>query len=140
MNNQVVGTFTPVLDAPAECTVVLPPAPPGADVLLTLRTATFVPDAGRYIRQQGKAVVGQVQRLGLRLDWVRLERVERAAIPARPDHRLHAVAFFVGPDLHPRRCAWRRCGAGTPATRSAATSRSTSTRRRRHGKVIVMSS
>jgi hypothetical protein len=73
VNNQVVGTFTPVLDAPAECTVVLPPAPPGADVLLTLRTATFVPDAGRYIRQQGKAVVGQVQRLGLRLDWVRLE-------------------------------------------------------------------
>ena len=40
---------------------------------ITLRTATFIPDAGRYIHQQGKAVVGQVQRLGVRLDWARLE-------------------------------------------------------------------
>ncbi|KPV49491.1 hypothetical protein SE17_32330, partial [Kouleothrix aurantiaca] len=47
MNNRAVGTFTPSLDAPAEFTVALPPSPPGADVVLTLRTPTFVPDTAR---------------------------------------------------------------------------------------------
>ena len=72
MNNGAVGTFTPSLDAPAEYTVALPPSPPGADVVLTLRTPTFVPDAARYLSQQGSQV-GQVQQLGVRLDTARLE-------------------------------------------------------------------
>ena len=72
MNNQLVGTFTPVLDAPAEFAVPLPPSPPGADVVLMLHTPTFVPAAARYLSQQGSQV-GQVQQLGVRLDTVRLE-------------------------------------------------------------------
>jgi hypothetical protein len=68
----LAGTFTPDLQAPRAFTVTLPPSAPGADVVVTLRTDTFVPDAGRYLRQQGKAVVGQVQRLGVRLDWTEL--------------------------------------------------------------------
>jgi hypothetical protein len=72
MNNGAVGTFTPSLDAPAEFTVALPPSPPGADIVLTMRTPTFVPDAARYLSQQGSQV-GQVQQLGVRLDTARLE-------------------------------------------------------------------
>jgi hypothetical protein len=72
MNNQLVGTFTPVLHAPAEFAVPLPPNPSGADVVLTLHTPTFVPAAARYLSQQGSQV-GQVQQLGVRLDTVRLE-------------------------------------------------------------------
>jgi hypothetical protein len=71
MNNKVVGTFTPDLHAPAEYEVGLPPSPAGADVVLTLHSATFVPDAARYLSQQG-GQVGQVQRLAVRLDWAEL--------------------------------------------------------------------
>ena len=51
-----------------------PPAasPVGADVIVTLHTDTFIPSADRYLSQQGKPVVGQVQRLGVRLDWAEL--------------------------------------------------------------------
>jgi hypothetical protein len=51
---------------------MLPPSPPGADVVITLHMATFIPSADRYLSQQGKPVVGQVQRLGVRLDWAEL--------------------------------------------------------------------
>ncbi len=49
----------------------LPPVPPGADVVVLLRTPTFVPAAADLLAQQGPQV-GQLRRLGLRLDWVEL--------------------------------------------------------------------
>jgi hypothetical protein len=44
--------------------------PEGADVVIELRGPTFVPDAARYLSQQGKAAVGQVHWLMVRLDRV----------------------------------------------------------------------
>ena len=44
------------------------------DVIVTLHTDTFIPSADRYLSQQGKPVVGQVQRLGVRLDWAELRK------------------------------------------------------------------
>ena len=49
----------------------------GADVVVTLRMDTFIPAANRYLSQQGKPVVGQVQRLGVRLDWAELRPAGR---------------------------------------------------------------
>lgn len=72
MNGAPVGSFTPDADQVNVFEVALPPTPPGQDVLITLHTPTFVPDAARYLSQQG-ILVGQVQRLGVRLDEVRLE-------------------------------------------------------------------
>ena len=69
---QEAGSFTPDHQAVREFAIALPPTPPGADVVITLRTATFVPGADRYLSQQGEQMVGQVQRLGVRLDWVEL--------------------------------------------------------------------
>jgi hypothetical protein len=57
--------------AVSECRVALPPAPPGAEITVTLRTPTFIADAARYVSQQGSQV-GQAQRLGARLDWAEL--------------------------------------------------------------------
>ncbi|HEU4329207.1 MAG TPA: hypothetical protein VFS21_39070 [Roseiflexaceae bacterium] len=54
-----------------ECSVALPPAPSGSDLVITLRTPTFVAPATRYVSQQGSQV-GQAQRLGVRLDWAEL--------------------------------------------------------------------
>jgi 4-amino-4-deoxy-L-arabinose transferase-like glycosyltransferase len=71
LGGQLAGTFTPSHTAVAEFSVVLPPSPPGADVVVTLRTPTFIPDAARYLSQQGSQV-GQAQRLGVRLDWAEL--------------------------------------------------------------------
>jgi hypothetical protein len=71
MGEQEAGSFTPSHDAVEVFAVALPPSPPGADVIVTLRTPTFIPDAARYLSQQGSQV-GQVQRLGLRLDWAEL--------------------------------------------------------------------
>jgi hypothetical protein len=68
---QQVGAFTPSHSNVREYTVALPAAPPGADVVVTLHTPTFIPDAARYLSQQG-ALVGQAQRLGVRLDWAEL--------------------------------------------------------------------
>ena len=72
VDGQEVGSFTPDIAGPSEVAVLLSPAPRGADVVVTLRTVTFVPPADRYLSQQGKAVVGQVQRLGVRIDWAEL--------------------------------------------------------------------
>jgi 4-amino-4-deoxy-L-arabinose transferase-like glycosyltransferase len=72
IDGRIVGQFTPDSTAPREFTVALPPLTPGADIVITLRTATFVPDAARYNRQQSEAVSGQVQRLGVRLDWAEI--------------------------------------------------------------------
>jgi hypothetical protein len=71
VGEQEVGAFTPSHAEVQDFTVALPASPPGADVVVTLRTSTFVPDAARYLSQQGEQV-GQVQRLGVRLDWAEL--------------------------------------------------------------------
>jgi 4-amino-4-deoxy-L-arabinose transferase-like glycosyltransferase len=68
-NGEPVGQFTLDTRSVAEYQVAVPAAPAGATLVFTLRMPTFVPDAARYNSQQGEAVVGQVQRLGLRLDW-----------------------------------------------------------------------
>ncbi len=72
VGDQLAGTFTPDLYEPGTFTVALPAAPNRADVIVTLRSDTFIPGPDRYLRQQGKAVGGQVQRLGVRLDWAEL--------------------------------------------------------------------
>lgn len=66
--NTDIGAFTPDETGVRMFELALPSAPEGADVVITLRGATFVPDAARYLSQQGAAVVGQVQRLMVRLD------------------------------------------------------------------------
>jgi hypothetical protein len=70
------GVFTPDSQAVGEFLVALPPAPAGEDVIVTLRMETFIPGADRYLSQQGKPVVGQVQHLGVRLDWAELRGSE----------------------------------------------------------------
>jgi hypothetical protein len=72
IGDQEAGIFTPESQAVGEFQVILPPSPAGADVVVTLHMDTFVPGADRYLSQQGKPVVGQVQRLGVRLDWAEL--------------------------------------------------------------------
>jgi hypothetical protein len=54
----------------------VPPVPPGDDVVLVLRTPTFVPGAADLLAQQGPQA-GQLRLLGVRLDWVELARVEQ---------------------------------------------------------------
>jgi hypothetical protein len=77
IGDQEVGAFTPESQAVGEFQVMLPPAPAGVDVVATLRMDTFIPGADRYLSQQGKPVVGQVQRLGVRLDWAELRELKR---------------------------------------------------------------
>jgi 4-amino-4-deoxy-L-arabinose transferase-like glycosyltransferase len=72
VGGQAAGAFTPDSRGVAEFSVTLPPVPAGADVVVTLHMETFIPGADRYLSQQGKPVVGQVQRLGVRLDWAEL--------------------------------------------------------------------
>jgi hypothetical protein len=72
LGDREAGAFAPSPDDVRVFTVALPPSPPGADVIVTLRTPTFIPDAARYLSQQGSQV-GQIQRLGVRLDWAELQ-------------------------------------------------------------------
>ena len=72
IGEQEIGAFTPDSHTVGEFQVTLPPTPIGADVVVTLHMDTFIPGADRYLSQQGKPVVGQVQRLGVRLDWAEL--------------------------------------------------------------------
>jgi len=76
IGDQQAGVFTPDSQAVSEFQIMLPPSPAGADVVVTLHMDTFVPGADRYLSQQGKPVVGQVQRLGARLDWAELRGTE----------------------------------------------------------------
>jgi hypothetical protein len=71
LGDQEAGAFSPSHGDAQVFTIALPPTPAGADVVVTLRTATFIPDAARYLSQQGDQV-GQVQRRGVRLDWAEL--------------------------------------------------------------------
>jgi 4-amino-4-deoxy-L-arabinose transferase-like glycosyltransferase len=70
-----VGSFAQTFDV-AEHAVNLPATPAGQDVVVTLRMPTFVPGADRYLAKQGSDV-GQVQRLGVRLDWIELREAAR---------------------------------------------------------------
>ena len=72
IGDQDAGVFTPDAHAVGEFQVMLPPSPSGADVVVTLHMGTLIPSADRYLSQQGKPVVGQVQHLGVRLDWAEL--------------------------------------------------------------------
>jgi hypothetical protein len=76
LGDQEAGVFTPDSQAVGEFQIMLPASPAGADVIVTLRMGTFTPGADRYLSQQGKPVVGQVQRLGVRLDWAELRGSE----------------------------------------------------------------
>jgi hypothetical protein len=49
----------------------VPPVPSGDDIVLVLRSPTFVPGAADLLAQQGPQA-GQLRLLGLRLDWVEL--------------------------------------------------------------------
>jgi hypothetical protein len=70
LDGHIIGAFPPDGEDGRTFEVVLPPMPEGADVVIELRGPTFVPDAARYLSQQGKAAVGQVHRLMVRLDRV----------------------------------------------------------------------
>jgi hypothetical protein len=72
LSDQQAGLFTPDSQTVGEFQVMLPASPSGADVVITLHMDTFIPGANRYLSQQGKPAVGQVQRLGVRLDWAEL--------------------------------------------------------------------
>ncbi len=61
----------PLTRALREVCLSLPARPAGADLTLTLRSATFVPDALDLVRQQGPQV-GQLRRLAYQLDWAEL--------------------------------------------------------------------
>jgi hypothetical protein len=67
-----IGTFTPN-DSVQEFRIALPASQADSDIEITLHTPTIIPDAARYNSQQGQAVVGQVQRLGVRLDWAEVQ-------------------------------------------------------------------
>jgi hypothetical protein len=71
VNGNSIGTFTPRIDSPDNFSVTLPPTQRGADVVVMLRTATFVPDANDFNEQQGP-FSGEARQLGVRLDWVEL--------------------------------------------------------------------
>ncbi|GAB4156887.1 MAG: glycosyltransferase family 39 protein [Roseiflexaceae bacterium] len=73
LNGQPVGSFRLNLDQPAEYRIPLPAQPAGSTFIITLLSPTFVPDAARYNSQQGEAVVGQIQPLGIRLDWAEVQ-------------------------------------------------------------------
>jgi hypothetical protein len=72
IDGATIGSFSPDPDRVGEYRVPIPARQRGTQVLITLRTAVLTPDAARYNSQQGQAVVGQVQQLGIRLDWAEL--------------------------------------------------------------------
>lgn len=56
----------------------LPPGASGSDLVVTLRTPAFVPPAADLLAQQGPQV-GQLRRLGVKLDWAEIRaQPERA--------------------------------------------------------------
>ncbi len=73
LGNTLLGQARPDLSAPSELRFNIPPTAVGSELVFTIRSPTFVPDAARYNSQQGRDVVGQVQYLGMRIDWAKLE-------------------------------------------------------------------
>ncbi len=59
----------------------LPPVPRGDDVLVDIKSSAFVPGAADLLGQQGDQV-GQLRRLGLRIDWAELTDIPTTG--ARP--------------------------------------------------------
>ena len=70
LDGNEIGAFPPDVGEMRTFEVTLPPMSEGADVVIELRGPTFVPDAARYLSQQGEAAAGQVHRLMVRLDRV----------------------------------------------------------------------
>jgi hypothetical protein len=73
LGQQQIGTFAPNTSSVEQFSFALPPTPDGSELVIILRTPTCVPDAARYNSQQGRGVVGQVHRLGVRIDEARVE-------------------------------------------------------------------
>jgi hypothetical protein len=71
VNGRVVGSFTADRQDVRDVAIALPATRPGADVVVTLRSPTFVPDASDYLSQRGTQT-GQLRQLGLRLDSAEL--------------------------------------------------------------------
>jgi hypothetical protein len=71
LDGTTVGTFTLTRELRQAC-LDLPARPAGADLTITLRSATFVPDALDLVRQQGPQV-GQLRRLAFQLDWAEVK-------------------------------------------------------------------
>ncbi len=72
LGERLVGTFSMPLDAPVERSLPLPPTAPGSTLVFTIRGPVLIPDARRYLSQQGEQV-GQLHAMTLRLDWVMLD-------------------------------------------------------------------
>ncbi len=70
LDGEPVGTFAPGPSLEEFC-LELPARPAGADLIVTLRSPTFVPDALDLIAQQGPQV-GQLRRLAYQLDMAEL--------------------------------------------------------------------
>lgn len=70
LGEQTFATLELQRDVQVYC-APLPASPRGADIVVTLRSATFVPDAADLLGQQGPQV-GQLRLLGVRLDWAEL--------------------------------------------------------------------
>ena len=69
--NQPFAAFQPQRAIETLC-APLPPTQAGSDLTITLRTNAFTPNAADLLGQQGPQV-GQLRRLGVRLDWVVVE-------------------------------------------------------------------
>lgn len=67
-----IGAFPANPDGVRTFEIALPPLPEGDDVVIELRGPVFVPDAARYLSQQGEAAVGQVHWMMVRLDRVEI--------------------------------------------------------------------
>jgi len=72
VEGDTIGAITPDRSGPRAFELPLPATSEGADVVIELRGASFVPDAARYLSQQSEHVTGQVQRLMVRLDRVEI--------------------------------------------------------------------
>ena len=70
LGDQLVAS-TPLSHSAQTYEVPLPASPAGADVLITLRTPPFVPNAADFLAQQGPQA-GQLRLLGLLVDWAEL--------------------------------------------------------------------
>ncbi|NTV64651.1 MAG: hypothetical protein HGA65_14120, partial [Oscillochloris sp.] len=67
LEETALGSVTLTRELRAAC-LDLPARPAGSDLIIILRSPTFVPDALDLVRQQGPQV-GQLRRLAYQLDW-----------------------------------------------------------------------
>ena len=72
LDNRVIGTFAADTAGVRVEVIDLPVQSAGADVVITLRGPTFVPDANDYRTQRGP-LTGQMRRLMVRLDWLTIQ-------------------------------------------------------------------